>query len=267
VKRIGALLGKEFLDLRQNPTVFLPAAIAGIASMTLPFLIAVVIPYTTGERLSDSSDFELAVEMYQAQPGSRALDPEGAVQAWLFQSFLMFLVIVPVVGATSIAGHSVVGEKRARTLEPLLSTPITTFELLAAKTLAAFLPALMLSVACFAIYVTGIAIFGRPGVAWAMLAAQPLAIVFVLGPLAVLASLQLAVAASSRVKDERAAQQVGALIVLPIAALFVAPFLGAGPMTVSLTLTAAAGLLIINAVLMRVGIAVFDRESILTRWK
>ena len=42
----------------------------------------------------------------------------------------------------SVAAYSVIGEKQARTLEPLLATPITTFELLAAKVLGALLPAL-----------------------------------------------------------------------------------------------------------------------------
>ena len=33
----------------------------------------------------------------------------------------------------SVAAYAVIGEKQARTLEPLLATPLTTFELLAAK--------------------------------------------------------------------------------------------------------------------------------------
>ena len=40
----------------------------------------------------------------------------------------------------SAAAHAVVGEKQARTLEPLLATPITTVELLVAKVLGALVP-------------------------------------------------------------------------------------------------------------------------------
>jgi ABC-2 type transport system permease protein len=266
VKRIAALLGKEFTDLRLNPAVFLPAAIAGLFSLILPFVIAVVIPYVSGEPLADSSDFDVAVEMYRQQPRTRSLDPEGAIQAWLFQQFLMFLIIIPVVGSTSVAGHSVVGEKHARTLEPLLATPITTFELLAAKTLAALLPAFALSLICFGVYLAGIAALARPGVVWALLEPRSLTIVFALGLLAVLAALQVAVCVSSRVDDERSAQQWGSLIVLPIAAMFVAPILGS-EITLPMIGGVIAGLIVFNAVLMRIGISVFDRESILTRWK
>ena len=46
----------------------------------------------------------------------------------------------------SVASDSIIGEKQARTLEPLLATPITTFELLAAKILGALLPAAVMIV-------------------------------------------------------------------------------------------------------------------------
>jgi len=54
--------------------------------------------------------------------------------------------------------------------------------------------------------------------------------------------------------------------VLPLAGMFVAPLLGA-EVTLPMILAAALVLGVVNAVLMRIGIAVFDRETILTRWK
>ncbi len=65
-----------------------------------------------------------------------------------------------------------------------------------------------------------------PGVFTALLTPRSLAIVFLLGPLAALAALQLAVCVSSRVNDARSAQQIGALIILPIAGLLVAQLTG-----------------------------------------
>ena len=50
----------------------------------------------------------------------RGLDPEAAIQAYVFQYFLVMLVLGPVTSAMSVAAFSVVGEKQARTLEPLL---------------------------------------------------------------------------------------------------------------------------------------------------
>ena len=267
MSRVLALLSKEMIDLRQNPAVFLTAALTGVFSMVIPFFVAIIVPAFTGERLSDSSDFEIAAEMYKSQPGARALDPEAAIQAWIFQTFLIFMMITPVAGAMSIAAYSVVGEKQARTLEPILATPISTLELLAAKVLGALVPALALAIGTFAIYVAGVAIAAGPGVYRILLAPRSLALVFVLAPLASLVALQLAVCVSSRVNDTRSAQQIGSLVILPIVGLMVAQLMGAVQMTTAVTIAVAFALVVLNAGLLWLGTVLFARESILTRWR
>jgi len=265
--RILALLDKDLADLRQNPSLFVPAALTGFFSILLPFIVAIVVPLFAGERLSDSSDFEIVVEASRNQPSMRGLDPEGVIQAWVFQHFLVLLVLTPIAGSMSVAAHSVIGEKQARTLEPLLATPITTFELLSAKVLGSLLPALMLTVSCFCVYVAGVAIFAQPGVYRALFTPASLGIVFLLGPLAALAALQLAVCVSSRVNDARSAQQIGALVILPIAGLLVVQLMGSFVLTGPVITFIAIALLGVNTGLMLLGIRLFDREAILTRWK
>ena len=265
--RIVALLRKELEDIGQNRALFMPAVLTGIVSILLPFFIAIIVPALAGERLSDSSDFEIALELYRDQPALADLTPEGAIQAWIFQQFLVLLVLTPVAGSMSVAAYSVIGEKQARTLEPLLATPLTTFELLMAKVLGALLPALALTVACFAAYLGGVALVAEPGVYRALLTPASLALILVLGPLASLAALQLAVCVSSRVNDARSAQQIGALVVLPIAGLLVLQLTGTFQLTLPVIASLALLLTAANAGLMLLGIALFDRESILTRWK
>ncbi len=267
MSRIGALLQKELADLRHNPAVFVPAALTGFFAMILPFFVAIIVPYLSGERLADSSDFQLAIEMSRLQPSAGRLDPEAAVQAWIFQQFVLLLVLTPVAGSMSVAAYTVIGEKQARTLEPLLATPISTVELLAAKVLASLLPAVALGTLCFGGYLLGIALLARPGVVWALLTPRPLGIVFILGPLATLAALQLAVCVSSRVNDARSAQQIGALIILPIAGLLIAQLTGSFQLSVPRILLIALVFVLLNIGLLRIGVALFDRESILTRWK
>ena len=269
MKRISALVAKELTELRRSPSIFLPAALTGAAAILYPFIIAIIVPYFAGERLSDSSDFELATQLFRSRPETRALTPEGAIQAYIFEYALVLMVaLTTVTGSMAVAAHSVIGEKQARTLEPLLATPVTTFELLTAKVLGAALPGIALMVACFTIYVGAVAIFAEPGVWLMMLTPRSLALVFVMGPLAALLGLQLAVCASSRVNDPRSAQQLGALIiVLPIAALQIAQFIGGVVLTAGMILVLALLLCAGNAVLMSIAIRLFHRESILTRWK
>jgi ABC-2 type transport system permease protein len=261
-----ALLGKEFVDMRQHLTLFLPALLVGLISILIPLMVAVVVPYVTGERLSDSSDFEVALEMYKKQPQLRSLDPEGAIQAFIFQYFLVIFSLVPVTVAMSVAAHAIIGEKQARALEPLLVTPITTFELLGAKVLASLLPAIVITAGTLLLYMIVVATTARPGVFLVLVGPRSIALIFVLAPLAALAALQGAVCVSSRVNDPRTAQQVGALVILPIAGLFIAQIAGAIELTVRVTLWLAAALVVVNAILMGIGIRLFDRETILTRW-
>ena len=95
-------------ELRRAPGIFLAPILTGAATVVYPFVIAIVVPYFAGERLSDSSDFEVALEMYRTLPASRDLSPEGAVQAMIFQFALTLMVgLTTVTGGMSIAAHSI----------------------------------------------------------------------------------------------------------------------------------------------------------------
>ena len=265
--RVLALFAKEIADLRLNPGVFGPAMLTAAISLLLPFFVAVIVPYATGERLADSSDFRAAAEVFRTQPWTRDLDPEGTVQALIFQQFLVLLVMSPVAASMSSAAFSIIGEKQARTLEPLLATPLSTTELLGAKILGAFAPAACLTLATFAIYVVATALVASPGVYRALLTPASLAVVFLVGPLASLLALQMAVCVSSRVNDSRSAQQIGALVILPIAGLLIAQVAGGVVLTARLALGIAVALAVLDLIVLRVAVVLFDRESILTRWK
>jgi ABC-2 type transport system permease protein len=265
--RIVALFAKELLEIRRYPGIFLPALLTGATAIALPFVIAIGVPIMTGEPLASSPQDPFVRELWMAHPELQSLGPEGTMQSWMFRQFLLLLVMSPIAAAMSVAAWAIVGEKQARSLEPLLASPVTTFELLAAKTLSALLPAVGLSVTMFGVYVGGIAALAGGRVAFSMLTAQPLAVMFLLGPLAALAALQLAVCLSSRASDPRSAQQMGALVILPLAGLMVLQLMGAVPLTLSTVLSIAAGLMAVNMALAAIAVAVFDRESILTRWK
>jgi ABC-2 type transport system permease protein len=265
--RVLALLGKELLDLRGRPGIFVPGLLTGAIAIFLPVFLAVIVPSIAGERLSDSADLQIALDLYRDQPWARVLDPEAAIQAVLFQQFLVLLVLSPVAAAMSLAAYSVIGEKQARSLEPLLATPISTSELLLAKILGALLPTLGLSLLCFVLDVAVAVVFARPGVFLVLLAPRSLGVLFLLGPFASLTALTLAVCVSSRVNDPRSAQQLAVLVVLPLTALLIAQITVGFVVTVPFILLIAGILALVNAALIRLGVSLFDRETILTRWK
>ena len=117
------------------------------------------------------------------------------------------------------------------------------------------------------IYIAGIVTLGEPGV-WQAIVGVRLFIMFVvLGPLVELAALLVSVLVSSRAGDPRSAQQLTGLMVLPITAVFLAQLMGAFVVGPAAMLLASAGFVVVNALLMWVGVRVFQRETILTRWR
>ncbi|MEO5894842.1 MAG: ABC transporter permease subunit, partial [Vicinamibacterales bacterium] len=136
--RIAVLIGKELREFRANPSAVVPVVLVILVCLALPFVVMVVVPRVTGESLAADPALRRAVTMASRHvPGLAELPPGSAAEAFLFQQFLLLFLVAPVVGAVSLAAYSVVGEKQGRTLEPLLTTPLTTAEMLLSKVIAA----------------------------------------------------------------------------------------------------------------------------------
>ena len=72
---------------------------------------------------------------------------------------------------------------------------------------------------------------------------------------------------SSRASDPQSAQQIAGLIILPVIALMIGQLLGVVQLSLWLVIAAAVVLLAIDAALLAFAVRVFQRETILTRWK
>ena len=266
-RRIRALAEKDARELIRNPGAILPAVAMMFGSLFPAFLVTIGVPMIAGTALEDGEFADLVGGVLPSMPELAGLSGNALIQAVVFHQFALLLLLVPVVAATALATHAVVGEKQAKALEPLLATPISTKELLAAKTLTPFVFALSLTWLSAALYVAGIAAFGEPGVWRVVLGMRTLVLFVILGPLVELAALQVSVITSSRAHDPRSAQQLTALLILPITAIFVAQLIGAFVIPAPALLLGGAVLLALNALLLWVGVRVFQRETILTRWR
>ncbi len=268
MSRVSALVHKELTELWRNRSALLPVLMVALVSMVLPFFVGLAVPRLTGEGLASDSDLvDALAQAGEELPRALQLSDEAAVQAFVFNRFITLLLLVPVTGAITFAGHSLVGEKLGRSLEPLLASPITTFELLVGKVLGALIPSLLVMLATFGVYLTGIGLFAEPGVLGAMITRRTVLLVFGLGPLASLVALQVGVLVSARVNDPRTAQQFGALLILPLTGMFIAQMTGIFVLTIPMTLLVMAALAAIWLLLVGLGVVLFDRETILTRWR
>jgi len=265
--RIAALTRKDVEEVRRQPGVLIPA-VAMVAAVASPgFLLLIVAPRFTGVALADP-DLVAAAESISAQlPALNNLTPEGRAQAFLLQQFLMFSLLVPIFAALSLAAQAFVGEKQSRSLEPLLTTPITVPELLLGKVLTPLLLALLLMAATYLLHLVVMLTLGEAGVWLTLFLPRTLTLYLLIGPLVSVTALLSAAIVSSRANDARSAQQLGGLIVLPLTGLFVAQLAGQFLVTTTALALTAAALLIVNLGLVWLGVRVFQRETILLRWK
>jgi ABC-2 type transport system permease protein len=267
VDRIWTLMGKELREFRANPTQLVPVVLLIVVCTALPFIITVVVPWGTGKALTSDKAILQTITLVRARtPDLAALPLEAAMQVFLFQQFLVLFLIAPIMGAVSLAAYTVVGEKQGRTLEPLLTTPLSTAEILIAKVLAAFLPSLAIEAVGLCLYFALSAAVVSPAVVWTMVSFRTLLLVGVLGPFTSLAALQATIAVSSRVNDPRSAQQVAVLLILPLIGMLVGQMVGLFFVTTGILVLLCLAVMVIWIVLILLSIALFERETILTRW-
>jgi ABC-2 type transport system permease protein len=198
---------------------------------------------------------------------ARGATGEARWAIFVLEVFLAPLyLLVPLLVATVIAADSFAGERDRRTLEALLHTATTDRELLTAKFLAAWLPAMTVSLVGFVVYSVLANVLAYPSVGqvffptptWLLLA------FWVTPPLAGL-GMALMVIASSRVKSLQAAHQIGSLVVLPILVLLVAQVTGALLLDVRRVVLLGAFLWIAAAASLVFGVQTLRRQRLAVR--
>jgi ABC-2 type transport system permease protein len=189
-----------------------------------------------------------------------------AAQGFIVTNFMAYFLLIPAMVPMALATQSVIGEKQARSLEPQLATPIEVPELLAGKTIAAALPAVLATWGVYAAYGLVNGAIADPRLTRLVFSDVWLTAMATLVPLICLFSVLLGIVVSSRVSDARTAQQIGGFVVIPIIAVAVAQFFG-GQATFTLPQVVTGDLVVLGltGVVLAIGSWAFDRESILTR--
>lgn len=195
------------------------------------------------------------------------LAPEACLRLSIAAMHRLLYLIIPTTLPTVIAAYSVVGEKSERTLEALLATPISTLELLAAKGLAALTPAVTATWLAATVHALGLLTLVGPDLTSRVYTLEWVGALVVTVPVLAIASVLLSLLVSSRSVDPRSAQQLGGFVVVPIVGMLIAQSLGVGVLRAPVLAALTAGAAAIDVLLMWLCVQVFERESILVRWK
>lgn len=193
--------------------------------------------------------------------------PSSASVTLHHEHSLVYMLAIPALVPAALASYAVVGERLQGTLEPVLATPIRREELLLGKALAAFVPALAVSYAVYALFIAVVELFAHPGVASALIRPPDLLAQLLFTPLLAAWSIWLGIAISARSSDPRTAGQLSLLVCLPSVAVTTLIAFNVIPPTPAVALAFGAALLILDRLGWRIASAIFDRERLITGTK
>jgi ABC-2 type transport system permease protein len=258
--RIRAVLRKELRELRKNRMVLIGMAILPAVFVGMMVVLNYLITGSPAPAPHKLQGFAPPVEL-------AGLDVNATMQVLLNDQFMFMQLMIPMILPTVIAAHSIIGEKQARTLEPLLATPIRTWELLVAKTLAAVVPAVLLSWLAYGLSLAGVSLVASATIVGYL--CRPLWSVGVLlaAPLLGIASAIGTVIISSRVTDVRAAQAMAGVGVVPLLAIGLSVLVGQRFLDTGFLVGSILALVPLDLGLVWLATRLFRREVILTRWK
>jgi len=168
--------------------------------------------------------------------------------------------------ASVIAAGSFAGEKERGTLEALLYTPTTDAELMVGKVLAAWVPAMIVSLVGFVLYgiVANVSAWQTmqriffPTTMWIVL-------ILWLAPAAAGLGLGTMVLVSSKVSTFQDASQLGGMVVIPVVLLVVGQLAGVVYLSVPFVFLVGLVLWLIDAAVLWFGVRTFRRSEIIAR--
>ncbi len=265
LSRLSAIIGKELFEVRRNRlllfTIFLPP-------LLLAFLPIIMMGLLGGDMSNSNTSADQIARYYSLSPAFKDFSPNELMQLIVFQQFLVLYLAMPLIIPMTVAAFSIIGEKESRSLEPLLATPVKTGELLLAKSIAGVVPAILATWLAYAIFMVGGRLVIVSDRVWAGLF-NPMWLVamLVLAPLLALLSVSIGVLISSRVNDTRVAQQLGGMLVIPAVVLGLAQTAGFILLNAFTFIAGSVIVALIDAGVLYVATKLFQRETILTRWK
>lgn len=254
--KVFVILRKEFVEIVQQRIL--------LFSILLPPLLFAVIPLFSlqlGSNSNGSRASSLAV------PSLQGLTLHEYTQGLVGTEFSNLYILLPMIIPSIIAAYSIIGEKINHTLEPVLATPVRRWQLLMGKILAALLPAMIVTWISGGIFIAELAIFTDANVVSHVVTPGWLILFIACTPFLGLIAVAIMTAISSRVNDTRTAQQLSIWAVVPFLGLVLGELSGHFELTVQAAIIATIILIPLAIVLTWGAAQLFQRETILTRWK
>jgi len=262
--KIRAIIEKEWAEGFMNRMVLFTVGLLPLLFTVLPVVMILILRSAPPEQYHSSG----TPPGITNNPAFAGLSGPDQVLAAMVNQFMLFFLLMPLAIPVTIAAYSIVGEKRERSLEPLLATPISVSELLWGKSLAAAIPGVVATWFSYVVYaIIARFLIENDRIYATIVNPMWLFALAVVAPLLTVLAVNVGLLVSSRVNDPRAAEQLSMFVIVPVLALFFAQMAGALFVNLQTMMWLAVALLVIDVALIGLGNRVFQRETILTRWR
>jgi ABC-2 type transport system permease protein len=269
-RAIRALMRKDLTIVAQSKAVMIPLVVVPVILMiVLPVGAALLFGNETlaAEMSGDMAMFtENLPDTIREEIAPYETEAQQMLYLFLVYQFAPLFLVVPLMMANVIAADSFAGEKERKTLEALIYTPATDYELYASKLLTAWVPALVVTLLGSVLYGVVVNVAAYP-VMERIFFPTPLWIVLIVWVAPAAAGLGLAamVLVSSRVSSFQEAYQLGGVVVLPLVLLLLSQITGLLYLSPGLLLIGGLLLWIIDAGLLWYGARTFQRGELIAK--
>jgi ABC-type Na+ efflux pump permease subunit len=254
VNPLLTIVRKELLEMRRTRRFLLRFFIAPSFVLLYSFTALGNLPHRSHGEVGPLTASRLSSE-----------DIEAA--EWFGRSKIFLLLMLPMLFSAALVMQTMVVEKTAKTLEPLLVTPVKTYDLVLGKILAALVFPLLAGYLYLAIYAGVVCLMDRHSeMLRFMFSPRPLIEAFLVMPVSAFANASLAMIVAVRSRDPKTGSLLSSLLTLPGIVLY-------GTQIALLDFLNQYILLVcVGAVLLLAGAGIFfateafQREKVFERW-
>lgn len=271
-RAVKAIAGKDIKAVFSNAQMWVPMLIVPIVFVVFLPIVSIISSKASNDVFLSKNNIQYLGRIINSIPSSTlknqvlSFSSPNQQITYLMLSYLFapLFLLLPVMTSSIISGGSFTGEKEKKTLESLLYSPVDERDLLLAKVLASFIPAMTVTIISSIVY--GIILdtagykllFGKfifPSFNWVIT-------VFWLSPAISLLAIFLSVCISAKAKEYQEAEQYSVIIILPLMALFISQMLGALFVSNMIAFLIGLVLFVLDGVLLKYASKLFNRQKL-----
>jgi ABC-type Na+ efflux pump permease subunit len=199
--------------------------------------------------------------------GPHVSSEEIEAAEWFSRSKVFLLMMLPMLFSAALVMQTMVVEKTAKTLEPLLVTPVKTHDLVLGKILAALIFPLLAGYLYLAVYV-GVACFldKHSDMLRFLFSPRPLIQAFLVMPVSAFANASLAMIIAVRSRDPKTGGLLSSLLTLPGIVLYGMQVALLEFLNQYILLVGVGAVLVLAGACVFFATEAFQREKVFERW-